>query len=150
MLDELESQDSFGQRVVVCPSEKWHELAAELRDAGFEVLADLTAVDQLDNPTPHGCRFEVVANVLSVSRNERVRVRVLVDEDDASTASVTDVWPGANFFEREVWDMFGLTFSGHPDLDRILMPEDWEGHPLRKDYGVGAIPVQFLEDPRPR
>ena len=152
ILDDLERIDSHGQHVVLCPVDRWRDLARELRDDGYETLADLTAVDQLDNWQDHGCRFEVVANVLSVSRRERIRVRVPVDEDEAVCPSVTEVWPGANFFEREVYDMFGVTFDGHPDLDRILMPEDWEGHPLRKDYGVGAIPVQFLEagTPPPR
>ena len=148
--EELDSLDSFGQAVVVCPRDKWHDLAAELKASGFEMLADLTAVDYLDHWQTHDHRFEVVANVLSISTNERLRVRVPVDEDDCACPSVTDVWPGANFLEREAYDMFGIAFTDHPDLDRILMPEDWDGYPLRKDYGVGAIPVQFVGDPRPR
>ena len=150
ILEELDSADYLGQRVVMCPRDRWLDLARELREDGFELLSDLTAVDQLDNWQDHDCRFEVVANLTSVSKNERVRVRVPVDEDDAVCPSVTDLWPGANFMEREVWDMFGITFTDHPDLDRILMPEEWEGHPLRKDYGVGAIPVQFIEGPEAR
>ena len=150
ILDELPVTESLGQRVVVCPRERWLDLAAELKDSGFEMLADLTAVDYLDNWPDHDHRFEVVVNLLSISRNERLRVRVPVDDDDCTCPSVTAVWPGANFMEREAYDMFGVTFTDHPELARILMPEDWVGHPLRKDYGVGAIPVQFLEDPRPR
>src|SRR2546426_2824058 len=147
---DLEVIDSFDQPVVTCPRERWHELAVELKDDGFEMLADPTAVDYLDDWQTHDHRFEVVANVLSISKNERLRVRVPVDEDDCACPSVTDVWPGANFLEREAYDMFGITFTDHPDLDRILMPEDWDGHPLRKDYGVGAIPVQFLESGGPQ
>jgi len=144
-LDELEVIDSLGQRVVLCPREKWHDVAVELLAGGYEMLADLTAVDYLDHWQGHDHRYEVVANVLSISKNERLRVRVPVDEDDCTCPSVTDVWPGANFMEREAFDMFGVVFTEHPELDRILMPEDWEGYPLRKDYGVGAIPVQFQD-----
>jgi NADH-quinone oxidoreductase subunit C len=149
-LDELETGDSHGQRVVLCPKDRWIEVARELREKEFELLSDLTAVDQLDNWQPHGHRFEVVANVTSLARNERLRVRIAISEDDPTCPSIVHVWPGANVMEREVYDLFGITFSGHPDLQRILMPEDWEGFPLRKDYGVGAIPVQFLEAPHPR
>jgi NADH-quinone oxidoreductase subunit C len=89
-----------------------------------------------------GERFEVVVNLLSLSRRERVRVRVQV-ADNASLDSIFDVHPSSEAMEREVFDMFGIRFDGHPDLTRILMPEDWDGHPLRKDYSQGRIPVQF-------
>jgi NADH-quinone oxidoreductase subunit C len=95
-------------------------------------------------------RFEVVVNLLSLSRRMRVRIRAQVPESDPVLPSVTDVYPGADFMEREAYDMVGIIFSGHPDLTRILMPEEWEGHPLRKDYGVGRVPVQFKEAPGPR
>jgi NADH-quinone oxidoreductase subunit C len=88
-------------------------------------------------------RFEVVANLLSMQRRERLRVRVQVPESDPVLASLFDLHPGTEAMEREAFDMFGISFSGHPDLTRILMPEDWDGHPLRKDYAQGRIPVQF-------
>ncbi len=94
-------------------------------------------------------RFELVVNVLSMVRHERLRVRVQVAADATTVPSVFDQWPGTEAMEREVFDMFGISFSGHPDLSRILMPEDWDGFPLRKDYDVGRIPVQFSPDVRP-
>jgi NADH-quinone oxidoreductase subunit C len=81
-------------------------------------------------------RFEVVYHLLSISRHDRVRLKVRLAGDDPSLESITSVWPSANFFEREVYDLFGVRFSGHPNLRRIMMPEDWEGYPLRKDYPV--------------
>ena len=81
-------------------------------------------------------RFEVVYHLLSIPRKERLRLKVRLAGDDASLESVTAVWPAADFFEREVFDLFGVRFQGHPNLRRLLMPEDWEGHPLRKDYPV--------------
>jgi NADH-quinone oxidoreductase subunit C len=88
-------------------------------------------------------RFEVVVNLLSLSKRERLRVRVQVSESDPSIDSLFDLYPGTEAMEREVFDMFGISFAGHPDLTRILMPEDWQGHPLRKDFAQGRIPVQF-------
>jgi NADH-quinone oxidoreductase subunit C len=85
---------------------------------------------------PREPRFQVVYHLLSIPRKERVRLKVRLTGDDAGVESVTSVWPTANFFEREVFDLFGVRFSGHPYLRRLLMPEDWEGHPLRKDYPV--------------
>ena len=95
-------------------------------------------------------RFEVVVNLLSLSMRQRVRVRVQVPESDPAVDSLFDVYPGTEAMEREAYDMVGIIFTDHPDLTRILMPEDWEGHPLRKDYGVGRVPVQFKEAPGPR
>jgi NADH-quinone oxidoreductase subunit C len=85
----------------------------------------------------------VVLNLTSISTRDRIRVRVQVPESDPTIASAFDLWPGTEAMEREVFDMFGVSFDGHPDLTRILMPEDWDGHPLRKDYAIGRIPVQF-------
>jgi NADH-quinone oxidoreductase subunit C len=104
----------------------------------FNVLAELTAVDYF----PRAPRFEVVYHLLSVPNRQRLRMKVRV-ADGASLATVQGVWPSAGWFEREVWDMFGIFFDGHPDLRRILMPEDWEGHPARKDY-----PVQIRKAPQ--
>jgi NADH-quinone oxidoreductase subunit C len=136
--------------------ESYHDLVASYKASGFEQLADLTAVDYLTHPgraLPPGVeaeRFEVVANLLSLSLRRRVRVRVQIPEDDPVVDTLWDLYPGAEAMEREVFDLFGVRFNGHPDLTRILMPEDWEGHPLRKDYGVGRVPVQFKEAPGPR
>ena len=111
------------------------EAAALLKDdpaLRFDFLSDLTCVDQYPNEP----RFEVVYHLLSMQQKERVRLKVRLNGDDASVESLTSIWPGANFFEREIWDLFGVRFLGHPNLSRIMMPEDWEGHPLRKDYPV--------------
>jgi NADH-quinone oxidoreductase subunit C len=89
-------------------------------------------------------------NLLSLSQKRRVRVRVQVPEADPSVPTLFDLYPGTEAMEREAYDMHGIVFVDHPDLTRILMPEDWEGHPLRKDYGVGRVPVQFKEAPGPR
>ena len=86
----------------------------------------------------------------SVTQRRRVRVRVQVPADDPVVDSLWDLYPGVEAMEREAFDMFGIAFAGHPDLTRILMPEDWEGYPLRKDYSVGRVPVQFKEAPGPR
>jgi len=111
------------------------EACAMLRDdpnCRFNLLSDLTCVDWY----PAEPRFEVVYNLFSIPRKERVRLKVKLDSSSPVVESVTSVWPGANYFEREVFDLFGVRFSGHPYLRRILMPEDWEGNPLRKDYPV--------------
>jgi NADH-quinone oxidoreductase subunit C len=92
----------------------------------------------------------VVVNLLSLSQARRVRIRVQVPEDECVAPSLFDEYPGVEAMEREAYDLFGVVFEGHPDMTRILMPEDWEGHPLRKDYGVGRVPVQFKEAPGPR
>ncbi len=121
----------------------------ELYDAGFLMCADLTAVDYLTHPgreLPAGVaaeRFEVVVGLLNMGSATRVRVRVQVPADDVHIATLFEVYPGVDAMEREVFDMFGIRFDGHPDLTRILMPEDWEGHPLRKDFEDVRVPVQF-------
>ena len=147
---------SLGQTVLHPEREAYLAVVAALRDEGFEMCVDVTAVDQLLNPSrtlPMGVtgeRFEVVVNLLSMQRRERLRLRVQVPEADPTLPSLFDLHPGTENMEREVYDMFGVVFTGHPDMTRILMPEDWEGHPLRKDYPVGRIPVQFKEAPSPR
>ena len=88
-------------------------------------------------------RFELVLNLLDVTNPRRIRLRVQVPEDAPRVPSLFTLWPGTEAMEREVFDLFGLTFEGHPDLTRILMPEDWVGHPLRKDYPIGGEPVRF-------
>ncbi|NDG65462.1 MAG: NADH-quinone oxidoreductase subunit C [Actinobacteria bacterium] len=92
-------------------------------------------------------RFEIVLNLISLERRERLRLRIQIAEGEASLPTAFDLYPGTEAMEREVFDMFGIQFEGHPDPSRILMPEDWEGHPLRKDFSVGRIPVQFKGAP---
>ncbi len=107
--------------------------AAKLvRDAGYNFLEDVTCVDM----APDEPRFRVVYHILSHKLRERVRLAVLADSVDPVVDSITSVWPSANFYEREIFDLFGVRFGGHPNLRRIMMPEEWEGHPLRKDYPV--------------
>jgi NADH-quinone oxidoreductase subunit C len=96
----------------------------------FEMLSDVTAVDWLGQEP----RFELVYHLYSVKRNHRVRIKARVSEDDAEIASLTPLWPSADWMEREVFDLYGVRFAGHPDLRRILLYEEFEGHPLRKDY----------------
>jgi NADH-quinone oxidoreductase subunit C len=111
------------------------EACALLRDDSscpFNFLSDVTCVDWY----PSEPRFEVIYNLLSIPQKERVRIKVRLNGDSPALESVTSVWPAANFFEREVYDLFGIRFTGHPYLRRIQMPENWEGHPLRKDYPV--------------
>ncbi|MFQ5883194.1 MAG: NADH-quinone oxidoreductase subunit C [Candidatus Methylomirabilales bacterium] len=120
-------------RVAIVPICRFLKEEAELR---YDFLADLCGVDWRGKREP---RFEVVYNLYSIPRADRIRVKIRVPEGE-EVPSVTGVWPTANWHEREVFDMFGLRFTGHPDLRRILMPEDWEGHPLRKDYPVEEMP----------
>ena len=108
------------------------ELLRQNPDCPYNYLADVTCVDWF----PSEPRFEVVYHLLSHSKKERVRLKVRLDGGSPALDSVTAVWPAANYFEREVFDLFGIRFAGHPYLRRILMPEDWEGSPLRKDYPV--------------
>jgi NADH-quinone oxidoreductase subunit C len=141
--------DSCGQAVVHPTREQYLELVRRLADDGYAMCVDLTAVDYLqfmERPLPDGIareRFEVVVNLLDLANRRRLRLRVQVPEDDAVMPTLFDVHPGTEAMEREVFDMFGIVFTDHPDPSRILMPEDWDGHPLRKDYEVGVIPVQF-------
>lgn len=145
-----------GQEVLFPDRSEYLDVAAALKAFGFVTCADVTAVDYLRHPgrtLPEGVtpeRFEVVAGLLSHEHRARVRLRVQVAEADPVVPTLFFLYPGAENLEREVYDMFGIRFSDHPDLTRILMPEDWEGHPLRKDYGVGRVPVQFKDAPGPR
>jgi NADH-quinone oxidoreductase subunit C len=134
--------DSLDQDVARVPNAHWLDFATAAKEAGFEVCVDVTAVDWMRSRPD---RFEVVANLLSMQHRLRLRMITTAPRVDPTVASLVPVWPGANFAEREAYDMFGIVFEGHPDLTRILMPDEWEGHPLRKDFGVGAVPVQFKE-----
>ncbi|HWZ45722.1 MAG TPA: NADH-quinone oxidoreductase subunit C [Candidatus Saccharimonadales bacterium] len=113
--------------------ESIRQACEHLKEAGLvNFLSDLTCADY----HPREPRFEVAYHLLSMKRKERVRLKVKLEGGDAAIESITSVWPAAGFFEREVFDLFGIRFLGNPDLRRILMPDDWEGHPLRKDYPV--------------
>jgi NADH-quinone oxidoreductase subunit C len=128
----FEAVPSVDFATVYVPADQIVATCQALRDAlNFEVLVEVTCADYL----PRTPRYEVVYHLLSVSKRERLRVKVRVAAD-AALATVQGVYPGAGWLEREVWDMFGIVFDGHNDLRRLLMPEDWEGHPQRKDYPV--------------
>jgi NADH-quinone oxidoreductase subunit C len=149
--------ESRGQRVVHVPRDRYLAVMKLLLADGYHLCADLTATDYLTaiapRPLPAGLdaeRFEVVLNLLDVLGARRLRVRVQVPASDPSLPSAFDLWPGTEAMEREVFDLFGITFRNHPDPSRILMPEDWVGHPLRKDYDIGRIPVQFKGAPEGR
>ena len=135
---------------------QYYDLVASFRGDGFEMCVDLCGVDYLEHAErwlPDGVertRFEVVVNLLSLSKKERVRLRVQAGDDAPEVDSLFALYPGTEAMEREAFDLFGILFTNHPDLTRILMPEEWEGHPLRKDYGAGRVPVQFKESPGPR
>jgi NADH/F420H2 dehydrogenase subunit C len=149
--------ESHGQPVVYVDRASMAEIATMLRDEEqFTMLVDTVAVDHLidgSRPVIAGIapeRFEVVVNFLSHTRNRRIRIVAQVPVSDPTVPSLTAVFPGANFPERESYDLFGITFDGHPDLTRILMPDDWHGHPLRKDDAAARVPVTFKGDPSPR
>ena len=141
---------SRGQEVLHPSADDYLRVVEALFDEGFLVCVDVTAVDYLTygsaRDLPAGVdpqRFELVVNLLSHRDRSRVRLRVQLPAEAPEIASITHRYPGAEASEREVFDMFGISFTDHPDLTRIVMPEDWTGHPLRKDYDSGRIPVQF-------
>lgn len=124
-----------------------HDALAALKGEGFDLLVFLTCVDHLADPSgERPGRFEVVYQLRNAVSAKKIRVRAFVDGDSPHIASVADLFPPANWDERETFDMFGIQFDGHPDLTRILMPDDWVGHPLRRDYPVGGEPVEFSEE----
>ena len=132
--EALEAGASVDFATIYVPADRLVETCTALRDAPslrFNVLVEVTAADYL----PRNPRFEVVYHLLSVPHRRRLRLKVRVGEE-GSVPTVQGMWPSAGWLEREVWDMFGIIFDGHPDLRRLLMPEDWEGHPQRKDYPV--------------
>lgn len=140
--DDARLEDSHGQEVLRLIPDRWLEFAQAAKEAGFEVCSDITAVDWYRH---RRVRFELVVSLLSMQHRRRLRVLIPLPAEEPSVASVVSVWPGASFGERETFDMYGIHFEDSPDPTRILMPDDWEGYPLRKDYAVGAVPVQFKE-----
>lgn len=148
---------SRGQAVVHPTRETYLATVSAFKDADFVTCSDLCAVDYLtakeQRSLPDGIvyeRFEVVVTLLSILKSQRIRIRVQVPESDPQLKSLFYLYPGTENMEREAFDLFGITFLDHPDMTRILMPPEWEGHPLRKDYGIGRVPVQFREAPGPR
>jgi len=133
-----------GQDVAHVSVDDYAGFVRAAHEAGFNVFVDLCGVDYLRR-TP---RFEIVLNILSHQHKQRLRIRVGVPVSSPTVPSITRTFPGANFYEREAYDLFGIVFAGHPDLTRIVLPDDWEGHPLRKDYSVGSVPVRFKESPK--
>jgi len=142
-------KDQYGAEVsefrsevsLVVPAEQIVAVCRTLRDEfSFEVLSAQTAVDYWPEQEP---RFHMIYLFYSLAHNVRIRLRVPLNGNAPSLSTIEGVYPNANWHEREIWDMFGIRFEGHSDLRRILMPEDWEGHPLRKDYPLGYEEVQF-------
>ena len=131
--------------IIETTPEEYKALIESIKNDSFEMMVDLTVVDWFRKKEP---RFEVVVQFLSTSQNLRKTVKVFVKDEDLKLPSITEIYPSSNFYEREAYDMFGIVFENHPDLTRILMPDDWEGHPLRKNYGSGRIPVQFKNAPK--
>jgi NADH-quinone oxidoreductase subunit C len=124
-----------GEMTIIIDRTSIREACVVLREdavCAFNYLSDITCVDWY----PAEPRFEVVYHLLSIPHKERLRLKVRLNSASPAVESLTSVWPGANYFEREVFDLFGVRFNGHPYLRRLLMPEDWQGHPLRKDYPV--------------
>jgi NADH-quinone oxidoreductase subunit C len=138
----LRTEISHGDLTVSVDRGRLLELAQWLRDEPslrFEVLASLSGVDYLLEET----RLHVAYHLLSMTHRHRVRLEVALTIDDPHVPSVMGIWPTADWQERETWDFFGVVFDGHPDLTRIEMPDDWEGHPQRKDYPLGGIPIEY-------
>jgi NADH-quinone oxidoreductase subunit C len=122
----------FNELTLTIAPDQIRAAAATVQAAGYNFFEDMTAVDWY----PASPRFQLSYHILSHAYKERIRLRVMVDEPDPSVESITSVWSGANYYEREVFDLFGIRFEGHPNLRRILLPDEWNGHPLRKDYPV--------------
>jgi NADH-quinone oxidoreductase subunit C len=146
-LDAVRSQfpdalEARGEVTVVVARDDLHRALGTLRDdseLAFDVLADITASDWPDREP----RMWLAYELYSMRKKHRVRVKVGLAENDLVAPSIVSLWPGADWFEREVFDMFGVEFDGHPDLRRIIMPDDWSGHPLRKDYSLGGVDTMY-------
>jgi len=143
-------EEAHGNTWVVVPRAELKALFAALKQQGWNYLADLVGIDYLTYPHPKPERFCVVYELVSLpgyksGDGSRVFIRVFVPEADPSIPSLTDLWMGADYLEREVYDLVGLHFEGHPDLRKILTPEDLEGFPLRKDFPLGETPTLFKE-----
>ncbi len=138
----LDTEFQRGRAVVIADPGHVHGVLERLFAKGYEFLASLHGVDYY----PEEPRLGVLYELLDMKQVDRIAVKARVHIDDPHLASVCDIWPGANHPEREVYDMFGVVFDGHPDLRRILMPEDFEGFPQRRDYPIGGEPVLFTHN----
>ncbi len=125
--------------MISIPVEDWVSFAEAAKEAGFDTFSDLFAIDHFTEAP----RFEIVLNLVAMESRERIVVSTRVPYDDPTVPTLTNVFQGASFYEREAYDLMGIDFPGHPDLTRILMPDEWVGHPLRKDYDIGAVPIEF-------
>jgi NADH-quinone oxidoreductase subunit C len=140
-----------GELTLYVRRERIVDVCKQLRDSEglrFELCSSVSGVDYLDapigtDPTEQANRLHVVYQLTSMTFRRRIRLEVATSVDDPHVPSVTAIYPTADWQEREVWDMFGIIFDGHPALTRILMPDDWEGHPQRKDYPLGGVPVEY-------
>lgn len=124
---------------------EWLDRARALHAEGWQLM-DLAGLDRL-RLAPADPRFVVVVQLINHELKQRQTIHIRAEGDPSSVPSISEVWPTANFMEREAYDLLGINFEGHPNLTRILMPDQWEGHPLRKDYGVGKVPVEFIPQP---
>ena len=138
---EVEEKNFCDESTLIISADALVDICQSLRDDfGFNMLSSLTAVDYWPDGDP---RFHAVYQLYSIEENITLRLRVPVSGENSLLPSIEGIYPNANWHERELWDMFGIQFEGHSDLRRILMPYDWEGHPLRKDYPLGYEEVQF-------
>jgi NADH-quinone oxidoreductase subunit C len=147
--DELiaERGVSAGDEWITVPADRVRDALAALKADGYRLLVFLTCVDHLaDHSREWPVRFELVYQLRNLETREQLRVRTFVDGDPPRIDSAWDIFPPANWDERETYDLFGIVFNEHPELTRILMPDDWVGHPLRRDYPVGGEPVDFSEE----
>jgi NADH-quinone oxidoreductase subunit C len=148
--------EAFGQTVLHPSVDQYIDTIAALKADGYVSVIDLCGADYLTNPNRSlpadiaGERFEIVVNLIAHTPPRRIRVRVQVPASEPTVPTLFDLFSGVEAMEREAYDMFGVVFENHPDPTRILMPHDWDGHPLRKDFGVGAVPVQFKGAAAPR
>ena len=139
------------EKTIVVKKDNIVAIGKLLRDdpeTNYNYLSDITCIDRLDFASDDEDRFEVLYNLYSMGTFGRFRVKARVSEDDPAIDTVEGVWPNANWVEREVYDMFGITFNNHSDLRRILMPDDWVGHPLRRDFPLGGEEVEFTYNVR--
>ena len=138
---------SAGDQWITVPADSVRDALAGLRSDGYRLLTFLTCVDHLaDSSREWPARYEMIYQLRNLETREQLRVRAFVDGDPPRIDSVHDIFPPANWDERETYDLFGIVFNDHPDLTRILMPDDWVGHPLRRDYPVGGETVEFSEE----
>jgi len=138
---------SAGDEWITVSAAQLHEALAALKDDGYRLLVFMTCVDHLaDASKDWPARYELVYQLRDLEKLRDLRVRAFIDGEPPEIASASDIFPPANWDERETYDMFGVVFTGHPELTRILMPDDWVGYPLRRDYPVGGEVVEFSEE----